>query len=693
MSSDNSTNSSAGANSIERSYSILLDDILENVLLHSDNPAESTQYIATQIRELIGVRYVMVIEHIQGYEKDECHNAHRLMYMCPERRQEIWDHPHMAKLIRRICEKEKPGFLDPADKKEGCELAALDLGISFFLPLKVGKEKLGSLLLLDLMDIKGVGAILESLGKVSRILALILKNAFLYRDMEAIIAERTNQLAESEEQLRTIYDNASNGLVLLDETARILAVNDTFCKILGRDREDILSLGIEGLATEDPEFLKQRMQAPSDDLPFIFESSMLHADGSLVPMEIKTKKIHLKGQRHFLVTHRDLRETQRIESEVRKEKTFLDLLLEAAPEGIIITDVKGKILRVNREFSRIFGFSAEEIKGCDIDACIAPPEYHHEANELTESVGSGHPLSIEVIRKRKNGTTVAVSLVAVPIVVDEQQIAVYGIYRDITERKKAESALISMSLDLERKVKERTAELEAANRELEAFAYSVSHDLRAPLRSIHGYTHLFLESYRDKVPDEGIHFLSRVQDNSLRMGTLIDDLLSLSRLTRSNLKPSLVDVSALALEVGNEFRQAQPEHDVLFIVQPNVSTVADPALLKIALINLIGNAWKFSSHTKAPKIEVGIEEDTGEFFIKDNGVGFDQKYVDKLFSPFQRLHSAEEFPGTGIGLAIVQRIIRRHGGDIRAHGLPGKGAVFHFSIGTELYDSRNAFKK
>jgi signal transduction histidine kinase len=175
------------------------------------------------------------------------------------------------------------------------------------------------------------------------------------------------------------------------------------------------------------------------------------------------------------------------------------------------------------------------------------------------------------------------------------------------------------------------------------------------------------------------------------MGTLIDDLLSLSRLTRSNIKPSQVDVSALALEVGNEFRQAQPEHDVLFIVQPNVSTVADPAFLKIALVNLIGNAWKFSSHTKSPKIEVGIE-DTGEFFIKDNGAGFDQKYADKLFSPFQRLHSAEEFPGTGIGLAIVQRIIRRHGGDIRAHGSPGKGAVFHFSIGTELFTSRKEIK-
>ena len=249
-------------------------------------------------------------------------------------------------------------------------------------------------------------------------------------------------------------------------------------------------------------------------------------------------------------------------------------------------------------------------------------------------------------------------------------------------RARAEAKLQRLNRDLEARVSQRTAQMEAANKELEAFAYSVSHDLRAPLRGIDGFSQALMEDYGDKLDEEGRHYLSRVRAGTQRMGLLIDDLLRLSRVSRAQMDRGPVDLTAAAKAVISELRQQDPARQVSAKVQEGLKTTGDGHLLKIALDNLIGNAWKYSGKAEAARIEVGTAEADGvhAFFVKDNGAGFDMAYAHKLFGVFQRLHSAEEFPGTGIGLATVARIIHRHGGRIWAKGEPGKGATFYFTL-------------
>jgi len=242
-----------------------------------------------------------------------------------------------------------------------------------------------------------------------------------------------------------------------------------------------------------------------------------------------------------------------------------------------------------------------------------------------------------------------------------------------------------LNADLERRVIERTARLEALNRELEAFSYSVSHDLRAPLRSIDGFSQSLLEDYAGRLDDTGRDYLCRVRAASQRMAQLIDDLLNLSRITRAEIYREEVDLSALARSIVAELQKSQPERPVEFTIAPGLAAEGDARLLRIALENLLNNAWKFTSKHPAARIEFGAMEQEGQtvYFIRDDGAGFDMAYADKLFGAFQRLHTASEFPGTGIGLATVQRIIHRHGGCVWARGEVERGATFYFTLTTK----------
>jgi PAS domain S-box-containing protein len=238
--------------------------------------------------------------------------------------------------------------------------------------------------------------------------------------------------------------------------------------------------------------------------------------------------------------------------------------------------------------------------------------------------------------------------------------------------------------ELERRVFKRTAQLEAANKELEAFSYSVSHDLRAPLRSIDGFSQALLEDYGDSLGSEAQHYLRRVRAGSQRMAELIDDLLTLSRMTRSEMRLESVNLSALVQTVGAELRQTDPEREVKFIIAPEVTVQADRQLMRVVLENLLGNAWKFTAKQAAACIEFGVWPQAGSqtvYFVRDDGAGFDMAYADKLFGAFQRLHTPAEFSGTGIGLATVQRIIHRHGGRVWAEGAVEEGATFYFTLG------------
>ncbi|HEY6951294.1 MAG TPA: ATP-binding protein, partial [Bacteroidota bacterium] len=249
---------------------------------------------------------------------------------------------------------------------------------------------------------------------------------------------------------------------------------------------------------------------------------------------------------------------------------------------------------------------------------------------------------------------------------------------DISERKRAEDANISLNRTLET----RASELEAVNKELEAFSYSVSHDLRAPLRSIDGFSAALLEDYTDKLDDQGRDYLRRVRGATQRMAELIDDMLEIARVTRSEMRIQTVDLTAMSESIALELKKSNPDRHAEFHIAKDISVEGDPHLLRIVMENLLGNAWKFTGKTGCPKIELGITDAEGKraVFVRDNGVGFDMQYADKLFGVFQRLHTPAEFPGTGIGLATVQRIVHRHDGHVWAKATPGQGATFYFTL-------------
>ncbi len=253
---------------------------------------------------------------------------------------------------------------------------------------------------------------------------------------------------------------------------------------------------------------------------------------------------------------------------------------------------------------------------------------------------------------------------------------------EVAERRRAEEEVRKANEELENRVAERTAQIAAANKELDSFAYSVSHDLRAPLRGIDGFSLALCEDYGDKLDDTARDYIRRVRAGCLRMGELIDDLLQLSRLSRGEIHREAVDLSGMSEEVVAELRNSTPERRVAVEIAPGIVVGGDAVLLRAVMDNLLGNAWKFTGKAESPRISVGEEMTDGRkvIFVRDNGAGFDMAYAEKLFSAFQRLHTAQEFVGTGIGLATVQRIVHRHGGEIWAEGEVGKGATFYFYL-------------
>jgi len=357
-------------------------------------------------------------------------------------------------------------------------------------------------------------------------------------------------------------------------------------------------------------------------------------------------------------------------------------IFEGAHVGIMVLDSDYRIKSYNTKMKEIFfpdKAEAEIIKAnCFHLLCqeSAPPEFCVCRNVL---VAKG--LS-RIMGKKLRSHVFDVS--ATPLIGKDGLIRdIVVVYNDITELTQSQDALDKTNAQLEQRVSERTAQLQATNKELDAFAYSVSHDLRAPLRSLEGFSHALMDDYADKLDETGRGYLKRIQAGSVRMSELIDALLKLSRITRSDLTMIPVKIGEMAAEIAKDLQEVDPDRNVEFRINTGLTTIADSTMIKSVMENLLGNSWKFTGKTGKALIEFGVIDANGQqvFFVRDNGVGFNMEYVNRLFGAFQRLHRHDEFEGTGIGLATVQRIILLHGGRIWAEGAEGKGAAFYFTLG------------
>ena len=361
-------------------------------------------------------------------------------------------------------------------------------------------------------------------------------------------------------------------------------------------------------------------------------------------------------------------------------------VLNAAISAVVVIDRDGRITDWNGRAEIIFGWKRDEVIGKDLSQTIIPPshrEAHLKGIRHYFSTGEGPVLDkvIEITALRRNGEVFPVDL-SVSALKTEDNILFCGFITDITERKEAESRLLLFNQELERMVNERTTELEIANKELEAFSYSVSHDLRAPLRSIHGYMNIFAEDYASQLDGEAQRIMNIILTNAKRMGQLIDDLLAFSKLGRKELSKMHLSMDDLATSVWEDLKKAEPNRSIELRMHPLPDTYADAATMKQVWINLISNAIQYTRHREHAVVEIGSEADGNmtKYFIQDNGAGFDMQFYDKLFGVFQRLHSNNEFEGTGVGLAIVQRIIQKHGGRIWAESKVNNGTTFYFTL-------------
>jgi PAS domain S-box-containing protein len=352
----------------------------------------------------------------------------------------------------------------------------------------------------------------------------------------------------------------------------------------------------------------------------------------------------------------------------------LDPLVTISPDG--------KISDVNEAAVRVTGVPRGKLIGSDFSNYFTEPEKAREGYQRVFSEGfvTDYPLTI---RHAKGGLTDVLYNASVYTDSGGNVLGVFAAARDITARKRAEEEIRRLNQDLERRVAERTGELAAANRELEAFTYSVSHDLRAPLRQVDGFSQILLEEFGPQLEKAAQHHLQRIRDGTRQMGKLVDDLLNLSRVGRQEMSLRVTRLNPLIEEVLVQFEPQMQGRKIEWQIGELPSLECDPTLLKQVLANLLSNALKFTRPRERAVIEVGMSTQDGQavIFVRDNGVGFSMKYVDKLFGVFQRLHRAEDFEGTGVGLATVQRIVHKHGGRVWAEGEPDNGATFYFTLG------------
>jgi PAS domain S-box-containing protein len=491
-------------------------------------------------------------------------------------------------------------------------------------------------------------------------------------------------LRESESRLKTIFDTSPVAIVITAiSDGRIMYVNPVTSKMNGYAVEEMI-----GRTAEDLQFWQsggERNEKYKDlfatGKSFQFEKGFGRRDGSRGLALASVALIELEGKKRVLTIIQDITHTRAQETALRESETRFATFFELSPIAVVISRLEdGCAIEINPAFVAMSGYGREEVIGktaVEIGLTVDPDDRMKRIERLREFGRSGPD---EVRYRHKSGIIKTMSNSAFMVELGGQR-RIISFFQDISERIRAADEVRRFNDILERRVVERTSELATANRELESFSYSVSHDLRSPLRGIDGFSALLVERYGQVLGEQGLGYLDRVRRAATRMGKLIDDLLDLSRIGRHDLNRGMVDVSELAGEIVRELDLFDAEPRRVVAVAQDLRAFADADLIRIVLDNLLRNAWKFTSRTTQPKIEVGFADDVDTvFYVRDNGAGFDMRYSARLFGAFQRLHDAREFDGTGIGLAIVRRIVQRHGGEVWAEGAQNQGATFYFSL-------------
>ena len=516
------------------------------------------------------------------------------------------------------------------------------------------------------------------------------------RRLRGAVQDITEQRLEAEARRRsealfaTIFQRSPVGIVITRVAdGRILDVNDAYASVLGYDRQELIGrTTLELQLWADPEDRERMTQLAEHGGVQGLETRLRCRSGAIRTMLIAVETIELDGDTVLLGMASDISPMKEIEARLRVSEERLRAIIDSAESLIWVKDLEGRFLVVNRATEQATRRPAPALIGHSLFELFPPEDVERYAAHDRQVIESGQPLEIEETAPLADGPHTFLT-VRTPLRDGAGRIyAVAAISTDISDRKRSEDAVHEANLQLEQRVRDRTAELEAANRELEAFAYSVSHDLRAPLRAMDGFSLALLEDNAAQLDDAGRAHLGRVRAAAQRMSDLIDNLLLLSRVARAELRRDDVDLTAVAHAVAAELRAAHPDRAVELRIAAGLRVRGDERLLRLVIENLLGNAWKFTAGCRLATIEVGsaavappdAPRAGTAYFVRDNGAGFDMAHADKLFEPFQRLHTITEFPGTGIGLASVHRIIRRHGGHVWARGAVGRGATVYFTL-------------
>jgi PAS domain S-box-containing protein len=541
-----------------------------------------------------------------------------------------------------------------------------------------------------------------------------------------LLESRTQELAVSASLLRAIVETSPDAMVALDLSGRLVVSNRRYERLWQIPRDLIDRRDAPGIfehilsMVAEPQRLLERVDAVRSDSREqydlfalkdgrVFERrvSPYGAEGVTLGVVIYWRDVTerwreghidrlLQGPalqqlgtsdaRRFLLSV--IEDQKQSTLALRASEERFRTVVESAPDAILVA-TRGAITYANAAAARTFGVeSAVELLGRQMTDAFDASSRERVAQYLlaVEERAQNMPTEQERLL-RADGWILDVEVSAVPFATGGHCAALFFL-RDITRRLEAENQLRTFAADLEQRVSDRTVELEAANRELIAFCHSVSHDLRAPLRGISGWTRALLEDCSDALDSNGRQYVTRVANDAARMWELIDDLLKLSRVSQAELHMERVELSDLAQEIVQRLRTSTPDRDVRVSVQPGLSVTGDVGLLRILLENLLANSWKFTGGRPEAEIEVLADgtADDRVYVVRDNGVGFDMRFASKLFAPFQRMHSVAEFPGTGVGLATVQRVVTRHGGRVWAEAAVNVGTTIRFTLGTAQPD-------